>query len=189
MADWGLWSAVVGAGAASIAAIFAGSQIWYSRRDANNRATFEHLRVIDERLQSAWPWDIVKAQEELIASYSGNKKDLTEGGRAYLALLNSLELLAYARKKNLVNRKSTDDFIRTIINPRIVPLIFLEELQKCCEDNNVFAYLYAYSAKIQRQEPAVSFYLERVKAWHSRGSPSQERLGNGKQRGKSRERP
>ena len=49
---------------APAAAVFAGGQIWLSRRDANRRSTLDFLRQLDERLQDVWSLDTSIFPEE-----------------------------------------------------------------------------------------------------------------------------
>src|SRR5687768_14088916 len=112
--------ASINAGAATLAAIFAGCQIWFSRRDANNRLVFEHLREIDSRVQQAWATPTSVAQKDILDYYQRTRKDLTPAGTTYLALLNSLDLLAFAVQKRLVSSKPIDQYVKTLISPNVL---------------------------------------------------------------------
>lgn len=121
--------AIISSVAAASAAVFAGAQIWYARRDANARAAFEHLRQIDERVQAAWHSDAGTAQKEILAYYRGDSTLLPSAATAYLGLLNCLDMLALAVKHHVVADNITREHIATLISPELVPLSFLKEMQ------------------------------------------------------------
>lgn len=140
------WTAVEAIGT-SAAAAFAGWQILRSRQDANQRAVFEHLREVERRLQEAWAYDLEGAQRDALAYFGRNTTTLSPAARAYLGLINSLDLLALAIKKGLVTQKVVDEHIATLANPQVLPLSFLKALQDACGDNKVYEHLYAYIAE------------------------------------------
>lgn len=145
------WTAVSGL-ATAIAAFFAGCQIWYSRRDANNRVVFEHLREIDNRIQQAWSVPSEVAQDEIIDYYRKKRKDLTPGGKQYMALLNSLDILAFAVHKRLVSEKPINQYVKTLVSPNVLSLTFLKELRKCCGEDASYEHLYEYFTKLRDVE-------------------------------------
>jgi hypothetical protein len=136
--------AFVEAVAASVAAVFAGLQIHFSRRDANSRAVFEHLREIDQRVQALWADDTQRAQAELLAFYRREREDLTDGARRYMSLLNSLDMLALAVEKRLVDKRTVSEHVQTLLQPHLVSQTFLRELQNCCGDEAVYEHLYRF---------------------------------------------
>jgi len=140
--------------ATSAAAVFAGVQILFSRRDANSRAVFQHLTDIDIRLQRAWAADVESAREDVLAYYRLENAELTEGARSYLSLLNGLDLLALAVDKKLVDRQTVDEYIKTLISPQVLSLGFLQELQRCCGDANVYEHLYRYFCELRDKKAA-----------------------------------
>jgi hypothetical protein len=135
------------------AAIFAGVQIWLSRRDANTRAVLDYLREIDRRVQDAWLARPSAAQAELLAYYRGERPDLTPGAKNYMALLNSIDLLAFAVSKGLMDGKIAQEYLRTLLGPDLVSLTFLKELQDCCGDEAVYEHLFAHFANSQWAKP------------------------------------
>ena len=143
---------IAGSIATSAAAIFAGVQIWFSRRDANSRAVFQHLSDIDLRVQRAWSADVESARAEVLAYFRRENAELTEGARSYLNLLNGLDLLALAVAKKLVDRRTVDEYIKTLISPQVLSLSFLQELQKCCGDANVYEHLYRYFCELRDKQ-------------------------------------
>ncbi|MEX2109824.1 MAG: hypothetical protein WD802_04415 [Gemmatimonadaceae bacterium] len=142
-------TAFFSAAAAALSALFAGFQIRFSRRDANNRLVFEHLREIDTRIQAAWAVPTEVAQEEVLAYYRRERTDLTEGAKAFLALLNSLDLLAFAVQKKLVDSSPVDEYVRTVVSENVISQTFLREFQKCCGDEASYEHLYSYFTTIR----------------------------------------
>lgn len=137
VADW--WT-IAGALSSVAAAVFAGAQIYLSRRDANRRAALEQLRLVDERLQTVLRTggDVESARSDVLKRYRGETTTFTEGAIAFLALLNALEDTAHAVKNGIVDKAMAFDHLQTIIRPGVVPLTFISDLQSCCEDTNVY---------------------------------------------------
>jgi hypothetical protein len=133
------------------AALFAGVQIRLSRRDANARAVFDHLQEIDRRVQEAWIARPDEVQPELLAFYRRETTDLSSAASAYLSLLNALDVLAFAIQRKLVDASVVDEYISTLVNPNVVSLTFLKELQMCCNDPSVYEHLYTYFASLQQR--------------------------------------
>jgi hypothetical protein len=135
------WSAA----AAVVAALVAAFQIHISRRDANRRATFEHLREVEVRLLAAQSFEASSAQAELIRYYEGGlTDDLSGGAKAHMALLTSLDLIAFARSQRIIDIKVADEYLKTLVNPKVIPLTFLSQLQAAIGDVCVFEHLAQY---------------------------------------------
>jgi hypothetical protein len=149
MADNTVIAAGVSAGAAAISAVFAGVQIQWSRRDANRRLAFEHLREIETRLQRAWAFLVVDMRRDVLDYYRRDRDDLTPGAQAFLALLNSLDLLAYGLQKRLVDPSLVDEWVKTVVSEKVLSQTFLRELQKCCGDEASYEHLYAYFTRLR----------------------------------------
>lgn len=147
MAD-NLWAIVEAVGTAA-AAFFAATQIRLSRRDANSRAVLEHLREIDRRVTEAVKARVSDAQAELLEYYRGQRKDLTGAASSYMALLNSLDVLAFAAEKKLVDKEVAGEYLRTLLSPEVVTQTFLKEVQSCCGDIHVYEHLYKYFGEIR----------------------------------------
>ena len=154
MADpWAIAEAV----ATSVAAGAAAYQIRLSRRDANARAVFDHLREIDRRVQDAWLLGAAAAQTELLDYYRKKRPDLTEGARAYLALLNSLDVLAYAADRKLLDGQVAADYLKTLLTPDVISLTFISQFQECCGDTSVYEHLEAFLTKYRwLRKPTIS---------------------------------
>jgi len=134
-------------------AFFAAWQIFLSRREANARAVFEHLRELDERVQEAWPHTSGKARKDLLDYFGGERTDLTDGARAFLALLNSLDILAFGLEAGYVDHDLAIRHIRTLVNPDVIPKDFIDEFQRCCRDSNIYEDLKRLLHKLE-SEPA-----------------------------------
>jgi hypothetical protein len=145
MTDEVLW-AMVGAIATAVSAGAAAGQIFYSRRESTRRATLEQLREVDVRLQPLWKADPVQAGEAVLAWYR-HEGDLSDDAANYLSFLNSLDLLAFAYGRDVLDRKMTDDYIDTLLRSHVVSLSFLTELQRCCGDSRVYEHLRALLLK------------------------------------------
>jgi hypothetical protein len=105
---------IVAAFSAAAAAAFAGLQILLSVGGRRLAATFEHLRNIDDRLQNVWQLDVVAVSAELETAYGKGAHALSKSAAQYMALLNSLELLALAMENGAVDAPTANDFLRTL---------------------------------------------------------------------------
>lgn len=105
-----IWQVLEGI-ATSLAAVFAAGRIFLSRRDANSRAVFEHLREIDRRVKEVWQVPIEIAQPELLAYYRKECPDLTSAARNYVALLNGINLLCFAAKRGLASKSVSSEYL------------------------------------------------------------------------------
>ena len=143
-----MWSIVEAVGT-SAAALFAGVQIWLSRKEANARTVFEHLREIDQRVQNAWAGNIQATQQELLKYYRGQTEELSQPARNYLALLNALDVLAFAIDKKLVSGHIANEYVRTLVSPNVLSQTFIKSLQECCGDAGVYEHLYRYFTQLQ----------------------------------------
>lgn len=140
MADW--LGVAANAGTAA-AAVFAGIQIWLSKRDANRRATLEALLLIDTRLQSIWRDDTAALQREVIAYYE-KREAPSDACQRYLAFLNSLDLVAFSIENGLVDRKLASKHMNTLLKKHVVSFSFLTSFQRCCGDTAVYENLMEY---------------------------------------------
>ncbi len=134
---WDISSAVGSFGAALAAA----ATIWFAQRDSRRRATFEQLREINIRLQALGGYEMADVQRELLRYYGHHRGDLPAGGRLYMDLLDSLELLAFAVEEKAVDRRIAIQYVRTILLSPMTPYVFLLDLQRCCGDENVYGHL------------------------------------------------
>jgi hypothetical protein len=149
MPDVALVASAISAAGAALSAIFAGAQIKFSRRDENRRLAFEHLREVETRLQKTWGFATDDMQKEVLDYYRRDRRDLTEGASAILALLNSLDLLAYGLEKNLIDSTVIDEWVKTVVSENVLSQTFLRELQKCCGDDASYEHLYKYFTKLR----------------------------------------
>lgn len=135
------WVNLIAAAGSAAAAIFAGVQIYYSRRDANRRATLDFLRQVDERLQAVWSLDTTAVQQQILASYEPSGSSVSAECTKYLALLNTLDTLALARKNGLVDSTIIAEHISTLMKRHLVSLSFLAEFRSACKDQKVYEHL------------------------------------------------
>ena len=138
---WGITEALGTVGAA----LFAAVQILLARRDSNKRATIEHLREIDKRIQLVWTVPVKATQKEILECYSGtSSKQLSDDAQKYLALLNALDVLALGIRQRVVDYKSATDHVRTLLSTNVVSLTFIDDLRKSCSDPCVYEDLRHY---------------------------------------------
>lgn len=148
-------AAVVAAIAAAVAAIAAvGSalaacyQIYLSRQDANRRATLEHLRAIDEQIRPLVRYSPEVLEQAVLDTYAKRPADAAACA-AYMALLNELELAAFAAERELVDAKLLREYLGTVIRSGTIQLTFLNDLQKCCGDSTVYEHLRTFLVDVQ----------------------------------------
>ena len=135
------WPNAIAAAGSAAAAIFAGAQIGLSRRDANRRATLDFLRQVDERLHAVWCLDTRGLQRDILASYEPSGPPLSVDATKYLALLNTLDLLALARHKDLVDSTIVAEHIATLMKQHVVSLSFLTKVRTACQDPRIYEHL------------------------------------------------
>ena len=97
------------------------------------------------------------AQTELVDYYRKKRPDLTAGARAYLALLNSLDVLAYAADRKLLDGQVAADYLKTLLTPDVISLTFIGQFQECCGDTSVYEHLEAFLTKYRwLRKPTIS---------------------------------
>lgn len=137
----GGWLEVVAALAAALAATFAGVAMVQNRLQNRRSATFEHLRLIDERLQPIWHADPEDLRAELVSFYRHERDELSASAVDYLALFNALDLLALARERRAVSRRIADEYLATLFRGKLITLDFIQELQEIAQDASVYEHL------------------------------------------------
>ena len=125
-------------------AVFAGWQISLSRSDRLRAATFEHLREIDRRLQAVWCISVTKAIDAISQSYISGNQTLSEDAARYLALLNSLDLLALEMETQAVNLAIADDFLSSLCRKGFIDRSMLVAIQKAWNDPKIYRHLLNY---------------------------------------------
>lgn len=135
---WTIIGTVSTAAAAGAAAV----QIFISRRDANRRAAIDLLARIDDKLIAIFPENINELQDAILGSYGGDPAPLSVAACKYLALLNSIDLLAYSVKNNLTDKKVAMKHVRTLLQTSVLNASFVKELRECCKDDEVYEDLY-----------------------------------------------
>ena len=133
------WSAVAGV-AAVASALVAAQQIWLSRRDANRRAALEHMRTIDERIRPLIRHSHDDLERAVLDAYKGQPND-SDVCADYMALLNALDLAAFAVDERLVARKLLEEYLGTIMRSGTVTLTFIDAFQACCGDSTAYHHL------------------------------------------------
>jgi hypothetical protein len=141
--DASAWGSVE-ALATAAAATFAGAAIWLSRRDANRRTAFEHLKAVNVALDRAWAFPMDLAQQQILDYWTGKTADLTEGAKAYLNLLTTLDLLALAVHKGIVDNALVAHYVKTLVNDQLLSQSYLKKLQDCCKNEHIYEDLYKY---------------------------------------------
>jgi len=133
----GAWL-IVGTLAAGASAVFAGVQILLSRRDANRRAVLDLLQTVDQAGQEVLPHNIAEAQAGSLAVYRGTDTEFSEGARAYLAFLNTLDLVAFSVNNGLADRKLVVKHVSTLLRAEAVTVAFIRSLQGATDDERTY---------------------------------------------------
>lgn len=136
---------------AAASAVFAGISILVSMDWSRRQATLEHLREVDRRVQEIWQIDVEQVQQHILDVYSGSGAPLSPDGARYMAFLNAVDLLAFARANKVVHRKSVDRYARTLV-PRTVDGRFIEALQSCLQDSEVYADILEYTRVLAKRK-------------------------------------
>lgn len=118
----------VAAFAATASALFAGAQIRLSRRESKTRSTFEHLREIEKRVQAVRHRVLGELCTRTVEAFN-RKCELDDDCRAYLALLDSLELLGSACRMKTVNVNEVVRYLKPILREELVTMSALRELR------------------------------------------------------------
>jgi hypothetical protein len=134
---------VVSGLAASASALVAASQLRRTRIDQRRRTVFEHLREIDARLAPMMSKDIEAIRAKVLDCYKGGG-ELSDDETRFLSLLNALDMLAFARANGIADRRLSDEYVQTLFATHIVSLSFLDELQKCENNQHVYEHLRRY---------------------------------------------
>jgi hypothetical protein len=119
------WPTLVAAVAVAVSAGFAGLQLWLGRRDANRRAVLDLLRDVDAKSRDVIGHSVQYAKQAIITCYRDGNDELPQGAMAYLALLSSLDLLAFATAKGLAEATLVNEHVETLLRPSAVSLNFL----------------------------------------------------------------
>lgn len=145
---------IVGTISTAVAAGAAAVQILISRRDANRRAAIDLLARIDDKLIAIFPENINELQDAILASYKGDVTPLSVAACKYLALLNSIDLLAYSVKHKLTDKNIAMKHVRTLLQTSVLSASFLKELRECCKDEEVYEDLYRVFIEEQEKSRA-----------------------------------
>lgn len=121
-------------------------------RTARLAASFDHLRIIDERLHSNWSLDSTTVGSEILEYCSGTSNALGDGPIAYLALLNSMDLLALARKTKSVDRSVVDGYLAEMLKGHTLTPGFIEKMQEAHSDPTLYEPLRAWVAELRGEE-------------------------------------
>lgn len=132
----------------------AGALAW-SIHASRTRATFDHLRAVQHRLEPVWgDPEIERAEHELLAWHGGDGAELSTRARAYLGLLTELDLLAFACAKGLVRSSVAKEWLRTLFEREVaVSAAYLVQLQQAVQDPAAFEHLLRFIRKEFSTEP------------------------------------
>ena len=153
-----IWTAIAATGTA-LAAVYSGVQLQRSRLEPMRRATLEQLSILDERMRPMLFHSPAAQRETIIRCYRA-ECDMTEEAAKYLSFLNALDLAAFAAKHGLIDAKMFAEHARTLTTAEMVPLSFLVELQKCCDDPFIYEHLRGFlqeeAATVRHRKPLAS---------------------------------
>lgn len=134
-------AAVTGWVAAFAAAASAGIAAWQLRQtriDANRRQAIELVRDMGVRLEALHSLDLSAVQVAVQKAYS-ESAPLEDGGRAYLAFLHSVELLADALERGVVDRQIAGTYLDSLVRADVVPLSVLQAIQSALGDADAYS--------------------------------------------------
>lgn len=138
------WIAAI---AAAGSAFFAAWQLWRTRKDANLRTTLDLLLRLEERHQRAVQHTAAVAHSDILAYYRREVPELTEAAKDYLALFNSLDMVALAVKKDIADDAMVRDWVCTIVESEMVTRTVIEEFREACGYPQSFEDLYELLGK------------------------------------------
>lgn len=144
--DWNALAAL----AAAASAGFAAWQLWESRRESRLRSTFEHLREIESRVQAIRHVPPAELCQRTRDAYAG-KSFLDEDCKAYLALLDSLELLAMARRLGAVETPVVDNYLAPVVRRELVSLSALTDFRTAWNEPKIYGDLGELLVKIEQK--------------------------------------
>jgi len=133
------WNTVASLAAAA-SALFAGWQIWQTRRESRLRTTFEHPREIERRVQAIRHVPPSELCARTRDAYGG-LVHLDEDCKAYLALLDGLELLATARRLRMVDTAVVDEFLAPIVRRELVSLSAIPDFRAAWNEPLIYGDL------------------------------------------------
>lgn len=107
---------------------------------------------VQQKLDAAMHTTVSQAQDDLLVYFRGGSDiALGQGGKRYLELLSSLELLAFACAQGIADSATTHTYLRTLERTKVISLSFLKDLQRIV-DSTAYEHLYSLLVEIQRRE-------------------------------------
>ncbi|MBB4635225.1 hypothetical protein [Longimicrobium terrae] len=125
----------------SVSAVFAAVALWQSSSRTQLSETFQHLRDVNTALAGLGAADAPVLQAAALA-YTRHETDaVPERWTEYQALLDTLELLAFAVEQRAVNRRVASSYLRSILGGHLVPAQFLRDYQRAARNPHCYEAL------------------------------------------------
>jgi recombinational DNA repair protein (RecF pathway) len=122
-----LWT-ILSSLAGTAGATFAAAALLLNARRTQRSETFQHLRDVNEALARLGPVDARELQAAVLA-YMRHEGDAPERWAEYQAMLDTLELLAFAVEQGAANQRIARAYLRSFLGGHLVPAEFLRAYQ------------------------------------------------------------
>lgn len=133
-----MWS-VVAVAVAFLAFVVSSLQLYFWRKHNRLQAAFEHLRVVDTRLQETWGVSVDKAQKEILRCYELGDSPLPPSASAYLSFLNSVDLMAHGVRRGAVDREMASRYLKVQVR-RSEFMPFIVQFRETCGSESADMY-------------------------------------------------
>jgi hypothetical protein len=130
---WTILSSLAGAAGT----VFAGAALLMNSTHTRRSETFQHLRNVNGALAQLGPVDAPELHAAVLA-YMRHETGPPEAWANYQALLDTLELLAFAIEESAADQSIARAYLRSFLGGHLVPAAFLHEYQ--VETRNPHAY-------------------------------------------------
>jgi hypothetical protein len=121
--------------------------VWKAERDARRRTAFERIVALETCVRSLSEHPTGKGREELLES-ARTSGAIEEAGRAYQAMLNTFELLAYAVETGIADRKACDGYLSRLGSRARRVLNFIQQYRVACGDQTTYGILERYLRRL-----------------------------------------
>jgi hypothetical protein len=114
-----------------------------AERDAKRRTAFERIAALEDRVRSLSAFAARAGRDELLTSADG-RTAVGDAGRAYQAVLNAFELLAFAVDTGVADRGICDKYLRRMGQRARGVRDFIYSYRKACGDDSTYNILEPY---------------------------------------------
>lgn len=153
--------AIVSTLSGSVSAVFAAVALWQSSSRTQLSETFQHLRDVNTALAGLGAVDASAVQQAGLAYTSRETDAVPDKWTEYQALLDTLELLAFAAEQRAVNRRIASTYLRSILGGHLVPAPFLRDYQHAARNHACYEALLRFVNGMARPLPPMTGYPDR----------------------------